>query len=69
MKLQDIDLFEMHEAFAAQLASNLQAFASAAFAKKLGRKAPLGEVDRSTLNVDGGSIALGHPSPRPARGW
>jgi acetyl-CoA acyltransferase len=61
MKLQDIDLFEMHEAFAAQLASNLQAFASAAFAKKLGRKAPLGEVDRSKLNVDGGSIALGHP--------
>jgi len=61
MKLADIDLFEMHEAFAAQLASNLQAFASEAFAKKLGRKAPLGEVDRSRLNVDGGSIALGHP--------
>jgi len=61
MTLADIDLFEMHEAFAAQLASNLQAFASADFAKKLGRKAPLGEVDRSRLNVDGGSIALGHP--------
>jgi len=61
MKLADIDLFEMHEAFAAQLASNLQAFASEAFARKLGRKAPLGEVDRSRLNVDGGSIALGHP--------
>ncbi len=61
MKLADIDLFEMHEAFAAQLASNLQAFASDAFAKKLGRAGPLGEVDRSRLNVDGGSIALGHP--------
>ncbi|MGO9830534.1 MAG: acetyl-CoA C-acyltransferase FadI [Myxococcaceae bacterium] len=61
MKLADIELFEMHEAFAAQLASNLQAFASPAFAKKLGRPAPLGEVDRSRLNVDGGSIALGHP--------
>jgi acetyl-CoA acyltransferase len=61
MTLKDIDLFEMHEAFAAQLASNLQAFASEAFAKKLGRKAALGDVDRSRLNVDGGSIALGHP--------
>jgi acetyl-CoA acyltransferase len=61
MTLGDIDLFEMHEAFAAQLASNLQAFASADFARKLGRKGPLGEVDRSRLNVDGGSIALGHP--------
>jgi acetyl-CoA acyltransferase len=61
MTLKDMDLFEMHEAFAAQLASNLQAFASEAFAKKLGRKAALGEVDRSRLNVDGGSIALGHP--------
>jgi acetyl-CoA acyltransferase len=61
MTFKDIDLFEMHEAFAAQLASNLQAFASPEFARKLGRKAPLGEVDRSRLNVDGGSIALGHP--------
>jgi acetyl-CoA acyltransferase len=62
MKLSDIQLFEMHEAFAAQLASNLQAFASASFAKeKLGRSAPLGEVDRTRLNVTGGSIALGHP--------
>ncbi len=61
MTLKDIDLFEMHEAFAAQVASNLQAFASAEFAKKAGRSAPLGEVDRARLNVNGGSIALGHP--------
>ncbi len=61
MKLKDIDLFEMHEAFAAQVASNLQAFASPQFAKGIGRAAPLGEVDRSRLNVNGGSIALGHP--------
>lgn len=61
MKLSDIDLIDMHEAFAAQIASNLQAFASRAFAEKLGRKAPLGEVDRARLNVNGGSIALGHP--------
>jgi acetyl-CoA acyltransferase len=61
MKLGDIDLFEMHEAFAAQVGSNLQAFASPYFAKKIGRGGPLGEVDRSRLNVNGGSIALGHP--------
>lgn len=61
MRLGDIDLVEMHEAFAAQVASNLQAFASPEFAKKLGRSAPLGEVDPDRLNVHGGSIALGHP--------
>lgn len=61
MTLKDIDLVEMHEAFAAQIASNLQAFASRSFAEKIGRKEPVGEVDRSRLNVNGGSIALGHP--------
>ncbi|MGZ6028998.1 MAG: acetyl-CoA C-acyltransferase FadI [Myxococcaceae bacterium] len=61
MTLKDIDLVEMHEAFAAQVASNLQAFASPDFARKLGRSAPLGEVDPARLNVHGGSIALGHP--------
>ena len=61
MKLSDIELIDMHEAFAAQVASNIQAFGSKAFAAKLGRKAPLGEVNREILNVNGGSIALGHP--------
>jgi acetyl-CoA acyltransferase len=61
MSLKDIDLIEMHEAFAAQVASNIQAFGSKTFAEKLGRAAPLGEVDRKKLNVNGGSIALGHP--------
>ncbi len=61
MKLSDIELIDMHEAFAAQIASNIQAFGSKAFAQKLGRKAPLGEVNRERLNVNGGSIALGHP--------
>lgn len=61
LQLQDLDLFEMHEAFAAQVASNLQALASPAFAKKAGWSKPVGEVDRSRLNVNGGSIALGHP--------
>jgi acetyl-CoA acyltransferase len=62
LALADMDLVEMHEAFAAQVLSNLQAFASKAFAEeKLGRPAPLGEVDPDRLNVNGGSIALGHP--------
>src|SRR5512138_62248 len=60
--LKDMDLVDMHEAFAAQVLSNLQAFASKAFAEKeLGRAQPLGEVDPARLNVAGGSIALGHP--------
>ena len=61
MKLSDIDLVEMHEAFAAQVASNIQALGSAAFAKKAGWSGPVGEVDRERLNVTGGSIAIGHP--------
>jgi acetyl-CoA acyltransferase len=61
MSLKDIDLVDMHEAFAVQVASNLQALASRSFAEKLGRSGPVGEVDRSRLNVHGGSIALGHP--------
>jgi acetyl-CoA acyltransferase len=61
MKLSDIDLVEMHEAFAAQVASNIRALSSKEFAKKAGRSAPAGEIDRSRLNVTGGSIALGHP--------
>ena len=62
LKLTEIDLVEMHEAFAAQLLSNLKAFASPKFAREeLGRSAPLGAVDFDRLNVNGGSIALGHP--------
>jgi acetyl-CoA acyltransferase len=62
LTLADMDLIEMHEAFAAQVASNIQALESPVWAKeKLGRGAPVGKVDRSRLNVCGGSIALGHP--------
>jgi acetyl-CoA acyltransferase len=62
LALRDMDLVDMHEAFAAQVLSNLQAFASRSFAEKeLGRAEPLGEVDPAKLNVNGGSIALGHP--------
>jgi acetyl-CoA acyltransferase len=62
VKLADVDLVEMHEAFAAQIMSNLKAFASPRFAREeLGRGAPMGEVDLERLNVTGGSIAIGHP--------
>ncbi len=62
LRLGDMDVVEMHEAFAAQVLSNLQAFASRKFAEeRLGRSEPLGEVDPSRLNPNGGSIPLGHP--------
>jgi acetyl-CoA acyltransferase len=62
MQLDDIDLIEMHEAFGAQVVSNIQALESETWAReKLGRSTPVGRVDRDRLNVCGGSIALGHP--------
>jgi acetyl-CoA acyltransferase len=62
LKLFDVDLVEMHEAFAAQILSNLKAFASKKFAvEELGRAEPLGEIDFDRFNVTGGSIAIGHP--------
>ena len=52
----------MHEAFAGQVLSVVQAFESKTFAKeKLGRSEPIGVIDQSIFNVNGGSIALGHP--------
>jgi acetyl-CoA acyltransferase len=59
--LHHIDLLEMHEAFAAQVLSNLKGFESKEWAERAGVGAPLGRVDRTILNVMGGSIALGHP--------
>lgn len=60
--LRDLALVDLHEAFAAQVLSNLQAFASKKFAEeKLGRSQALGEVPDEKLNVHGGSIAVGHP--------
>lgn len=60
--LEDIDLVDMHEAFAGQVLSVLDAFESDDYAKtRLGRDRALGAIDRKKLNVDGGSIALGHP--------
>jgi len=61
LTLRDMDLVDMHEAFAVQVLSNLQWFASKSFAERIGRKEPIGEVDPAKLNVNGGSIALGHP--------
>ncbi len=62
LALSDVDLVEMHEAFAAQIISNMKAFASRKFAvEELGRSQPLGEVDLERFNVNGGSIAIGHP--------
>jgi acetyl-CoA acyltransferase len=62
LKLSDMDLVDIHEAFAAQVLSVIQALESDEFAKKeLGLEQAVGTVDRSKLNVNGGSIALGHP--------
>ena len=61
LSLRDIDLVEMHEAFAAQVLSNLRGFESQAWAERAGFSEPVGEVDRARLNVMGGSIAIGHP--------
>jgi acetyl-CoA acyltransferase len=62
MTLADIDVVDMHEAFAAQMLSNLRAFASADWARThLDRDRPIGEIDPDRLNPYGGSISLGHP--------
>jgi acetyl-CoA acyltransferase len=57
----DVGLFEIHEAFAAQVLSNAQAWSSRTWAARVGRSEPLGEVDWERANVMGGSIAIGHP--------
>jgi acetyl-CoA C-acetyltransferase len=62
LTLQDFDVYEIHEAFAAQVLCTLKAWESADFCReKLGLAQPLGSIDRSKLNVKGGSLAVGHP--------
>ena len=61
LTLRDLDLIEMHEAFASQVLSNLRGFESQAWAERAGLSKPLGEVDRAKLNVMGGSLSIGHP--------
>ncbi|MEU0553761.1 acetyl-CoA C-acetyltransferase [Dactylosporangium sp. NPDC006015] len=62
LKLQDFDFYEIHEAFASQVLATLKAWEDPAFCKeRLGLDEPLGAVDRSRLNVNGSSLAAGHP--------
>ncbi len=61
LTLRDMDLIEMHEAFAAQVLCNLAGFESRDWAERAGFSEPVGEVDRAILNVMGGSISIGHP--------
>ena len=61
LSLGDIDLVEMHEAFAAQVLCNLRGLESRTWAERAGFSEPVGEVDRAKLNVMGGSISIGHP--------
>ena len=62
LKLQDFDFYEIHEAFASQVLSTLAAWEDPVFCKeRLGLDAPLGAIDRSKLNVNGSSLAAGHP--------
>jgi acetyl-CoA C-acetyltransferase len=62
LSLQDFDLYELHEAFASQVAMTLRAWEDKRFcSEKLGRDEPLGAIDRAKLNVNGSSLATGHP--------
>jgi acetyl-CoA acetyltransferase family protein len=61
IKLEDIDLIEMNEAFAAQIIANLKAFQSDDFCQKTFNCPALGKINEEILNVNGGAIALGHP--------
>ena len=58
---RQLGVVEIHEAFAAQVLSNVQAWGSRAWADRLGLSGPVGEVDWTRTNVLGGSIAIGHP--------
>jgi acetyl-CoA C-acetyltransferase len=62
LTLQDFDFYEIHEAFAAQVLCTLKAWEDPRYCKeRLGLDAPLGSIDRSKMNIKGGSLAMGHP--------
>lgn len=62
LKLQDFDFYEIHEAFTGQVLCTLEAWESEEYCKRvLKLDAPLGSIDRSKMNIKGGSVALGHP--------
>jgi acetyl-CoA C-acetyltransferase len=61
-KLQDFDIYEIHEAFAAQVLCTLKAWESDHYCfERLRRPEPLGSIDRAKLNPNGSSVAIGHP--------
>lgn len=62
LTLQDFDFYEIHEAFAGQVLCTLKAWEDATYCKNvLGRDKPMGSIDRSRMNIKGGSLAVGHP--------
>lgn len=62
LTLQDFDFYEIHEAFAAQVLCTLRAWESEDYCKqRLGLSAPLGRIDPARINVNGSSLATGHP--------
>lgn len=62
LTLADFDYYEIHEAFSGQVLCTLKAWESADYCReRLGLDAPLGRIDRSRLNINGGSVGLGHP--------
>jgi acetyl-CoA C-acetyltransferase len=62
LKLQDFDLYEIHEAFAAQVLCTLKGWESESYCRnRLGRSEALGKIDRAKMNPKGSSVALGHP--------
>ncbi len=68
LSLQDFDFYEIHEAFASQVLATLKAWEDPVFCKeRLGLDAPLGSIDRARLNVNGSSLAAGHPVRRHRR--
>jgi acetyl-CoA C-acetyltransferase len=62
LRLQDFDIYEIHEAFAAQVLCTLKAWESDDYCRnRLGRREALGAIDRAKINPKGSSIAIGHP--------
>ncbi len=62
LKLQDFDFYEIHEAFAGQVLCTLKAWEDPEYCKNMiGANEPLGSIDRSKMNIMGGSLAVGHP--------
>jgi len=61
MNLEDFDYYEIHEAFAAQVLATLKIWEDDDLAKQFGLEKALGKIDRSKLNIKGGSLAAAHP--------